>query len=123
MVLSSSISNRFKYAAGPILSRVTRYVESSQWKINKFKSAADGVISHRDVIDDSNTYYSACVQHTQCYSQHTRNYSRVGRSQAEPFIVNVSTGAHMYRRPKQQIKNKTSMFQASVRVYVITVSD
>jgi hypothetical protein len=43
-----SSSNRFKKATGDFLSRVTRYVNNSQWEINKFKKAADEVILRRN---------------------------------------------------------------------------
>ena len=45
-----SVSNRFQRAAGPFLTRVTKYVtSSSHWEIDHFKRAADGVISRRNV--------------------------------------------------------------------------
>ena len=45
-----SVSNRFQRAAGPFLTRVTKYVTSSgHWEIDHFKRAADGVISRRNV--------------------------------------------------------------------------
>ena len=45
-----SVSNRFQCAAGPFLTRETKYVtSSSHWEIDHFKRAADGVISRRNV--------------------------------------------------------------------------
>ena len=45
-----SVSNRFQRAAGPLSTRINRYVKScSRWKIDHFKRAADGVISRRNV--------------------------------------------------------------------------
>lgn len=39
-------SHRFRCAKGPFLTRITKYVEDSNyWEIQKFKNAADGVIS------------------------------------------------------------------------------
>ena len=41
-------SHRFCNAKGPFLSRITKYVDGSNWEIKKFKIAADGVISRRN---------------------------------------------------------------------------
>ena len=41
-------SYRFCNAKGPYLSRITEYVNGTNWEIKKFKIAADGVISRRN---------------------------------------------------------------------------
>ena len=45
---TKTYSQRFWNAKGPFLSRITKYVDGSNWEIKKFKIAADGVISRRN---------------------------------------------------------------------------